>query len=190
MVHGDGSILRTAERRALSLFPRETSVPGNEWVVGSPTGIKGGISALLGDSVSPTPVAGLRPYDDWRDWVRPKRSVKPRRIWVGFERQTGRLKVVHSPHISKFYDFCPTYSRYGIDWREVWGWPDGLWHESPTLHPMEGRMVDLWSDLVTRCGFGPADGRVGWLRERTDIADVHAFLQAGGLVEENALNLR
>lgn len=142
------------------------------------------ISAALGVPAPPTSRDTLRPYDDWRDWERSRQPIRRRRIWIGREGVTSRLKVVHSPHVDRFRDLCPTYSHHGIQWLEAWGWPGNLWSPLKTLHPLDVQLVDLWTELVTRFGFGPHDARLGWLQEGTGLKDVRERLLAEGLRED------
>ena len=181
---GDLAVLANAERKALSLFPRESSSPGREWVRASSEEAFARISEILGPSAPPTSLEGLKPYDDWRDWERPASSNVRRRIWIGCEGSTGRLKIVHTRRIEHFRGFCPTYSRHGIRWLEAWGWPDDRWSPMKTLHPLDARLVNTWTELVTLLGFGPRDARVGWLLESVGLEDVRARLRAEGLQED------
>lgn len=180
-VFGDLRTLTEAERKARSLFPREPTSPGREWVRTSPSEAIERICAILGTFAPQSPSEDLPPFDDWRDWERPQCSRLKRRIWIGCERETGRLKVVHSPHITRFHKLCPTYSRHGIEWLEAWGWPDHLWQPTTKLHPLDARLVDLWATIVTSFGFGPRDPRLGWLQEGIEPEDIRKCLQVEGL---------
>ncbi|MGI4802815.1 MAG: endonuclease/exonuclease/phosphatase family protein [Janthinobacterium lividum] len=189
VVPGDRDTLARAERAALTLFPREPSCPGREWVQATAQGALAGMTALMGSPELPTPLAALRPYDDWRDFERPPHSKVPRRIWLGTENITGRLKIVHSPHVGRFGSLCPTYSRHGIRWSNPWGWPEFQWTPSATLHPLDRRLVELWTRLVNDFGFGIHDGRVGWLRDSVALAVMEEHLQAEGLVPARSHSL-
>jgi exodeoxyribonuclease III len=187
LVLGDHTTVANAERRAHSLFAQEPTSPGREWVRATSQQVVEGISAFLGAPAPPTPVAGLRAFDDWRDWERPPHSRVPRRIWIGTENLTGRLKVVHSPHVERFATFCPTYSRHGIRWFEAWEWPVGLWSPTETMHPLDRRLVDLWEELFEKFGYGSRDVRLGWMRDDTEIAAIRERLLAIGLQHDVSL---
>ena len=171
---------RRAARGRFSKFAR--NCPGREWVQAAAEDAVVRLTIILGAPVAPTEVEGLSVYDDWRDWVRPRNSKRPRRLWGGVERRTTRIKLIHSVHSDLFRNFCPTYSYHGIDWLAVWGWPKGTWAASTQLHPLDKRMVEIWSEIVEARGYGVSDRRVGWLREGALLRDLQQRFQAEGLV--------
>ncbi len=181
-IRGDRSALVAAEGQALTLFPREQSCPGREWVRASASEVIEKLQPVFGKPEPFTDITSLRPFDDWRDYERPPHSRAPRWVWIGQENNTDRLKVVHSPNAERFSSICPTYSRHGISWGEAWGWPAETWAPSPALNELDQRLVKLWTEITGAFGSGPRDIRLGWLREGTLISDVRRRLVAGGLV--------
>ena len=167
------------ERRILNAFPRVDETDGVEWVSGGPNPVAR-ISGILNQLPDPQAQIEIRPFDDWRDYVKPIRSNRQRRLWIGQERKTGRLKVVHSPHVDNFHRICPTFSCLGFRWVAAWQFPAEMWERSAALHATDAAIVDMWSRIVNRDGFGENSPRVGWLREgiRHD-AMTQLFLENG-----------
>ena len=49
-----------------------------------------------------------------------------------------------------------------------------------SLHPTDAEIVDIWSRIVSRDGFGENSARVGWLREGISLnALTEEFLSSG-----------
>lgn len=175
----------TIERQLLNAFPQATETDGIEWVIGGSDPVDK-ISGILDQLPDAQAGIEIKPYDDWRDYVKPLRSNQQRRLWIAQERKTGRLKIVHSPHVDRFHSICPTFSCLGFRWVAAWQFPAGAWEQSDSLHPTDAEIVGAWSRVVRRDGFGERSARVGWLREGIRLnALTEEFLERG-LVPFNA----
>lgn len=180
--------LQNEEQRALALFPRAADCDGREWVEARPSEVRDVLSGLFGSPAAWEADSSLKPFDDWRDWPNPKNSKSQRSLWIGEERSTGRLKIVHSANPKPFSAACPTYSVKGLRWKEAWGWPDDLWSASDALHPLDSRLIELWRELVSTLGGGEQDLHLGWLSEGVRLSDLHGRLELAGL-QRRALGL-
>jgi exonuclease III len=173
------------ERQVLTAFQRANDTDGFEWVKCGPDPADR-ISRVLSQPPHPQIRANIQPYDDWRDYVRPSRSDLQRRLWIGQERKTGQIKIVHSPHVDKFHRTCPTFSCLGFRWVAAWQFPPETWKRSATLDPTDAKIVSTWSRIVIRDGFGEDSPRVGWLREGVRLDALSQELLRGGLVPFDA----
>jgi exonuclease III len=169
------------ERRVLDAFQRAKDTDGFEWVIGGPDPVAR-ISGILSQTPDSHLHGDIEPYDDWRDYAKPSRSDRQRRLWIGQERETRRLKIVHSPHVDRFHRTCPTFNCLGLRWVAAWQFPPQAWERSATLHPTDAKIVDKWSRIVNRDGFGDGSPCVGWLREGAKLDALSKELLDDGLV--------
>lgn len=177
----DPMSLRKLERSIHLAFERDSACDGKEWFKATADRAVETVSRVIGRAVLETWSDNLKPYDDWRDYSRPTRSTSPRRLWIGQETGTGRIKLVHSPHTDRFQRICPTYNCFGIRWRSAWIAGGIAWQESGTLNDHDELIVEVWRNLVNEFGFGEKDPRVGWLHESAGLEAVVDQLRASGL---------
>lgn len=173
--------LNALERAVHGAFTRDSTCDGREWWRTSTEEAVAVIDRLVGSGSLTQWADDPRPYDDWRDYSRPKRSHTLRRLWLGEERGTGRVKIIHSPHVDKFQTFCPTYNSQNLRWRSAWIPREIGWEASPSLNAHDRKVVEVWTRLVETLGFGEHDPRVGWLQQGVQIDDVVARLSEEGL---------
>lgn len=170
--------LNQAEKNAhVGLLPYRTENNTREWFVADGQQAIAHVTKNLGRSPDETFALpgrrtwhGAPPWDAWRDTARYQSTNVRRRLWVGAEISPNStieaLKIVHSPYYDGFFLFKPTYACAKFRWL---GW----WQSQEPLSERSNRdTYDLWTQLVSEFGQGPADTAVGWLRHTDGTAKV------------------